>query len=71
MSEYEEVEHPDEMPKERRSPELDPSGLPSLPEDVDLPLDEPVPEESRGGVQPNKTATPKPNKTADVRERDE
>jgi hypothetical protein len=47
VSEYEEIEHPDEMPPDKRAPELDPEALEEIVAG-DLPEDAPVPEESRG-----------------------
>ena len=37
-----EVEHPDEMPKDKRARELDPDNIVMLPEESELPIDEPV-----------------------------
>jgi hypothetical protein len=42
-----EVEHRDEMPLQERAGELDPATLEEL-VNADLPVDEPVPEESKG-----------------------
>lgn len=49
MPDDEEIEHPDQIPEDKREPELDADELLEIPDDgIDLPADEEVPEDTKG-----------------------